>query len=508
MKASIIINKNFKKGKIDEKIYSSFVEHMGRVVYTGIYEPTHPTADEDGFRQDVLEKVKEMGVTGIRYPGGNFVSCYDWKDGVGPVEERPKRLEIAWRAIETNEFGTNEFMKWAEKAEIEAIFAVNLGTKGIENAVSLVEYCNISGGTLFSNMRRKHGVENPYNIKIWCLGNEMDGDWQVGHKTAEEYGRLAQESAKAMKLVDSNIKLVSCGSSKSDMLTYPDWEATTLNYTYDYVDYISLHQYYGNQEKGTKYFLAQSLDMEKYIQTVIGTCDFVKAKKRSDKILYISFDEWGVWSIPDVEVASQVDEQIWQVAPQLSEQIYSLEDSLLFASMLMNFLKNADRIKIACQSLLTNISAAIMTEKNGDVWVQPIFYPFSYTSRYGRGTVLRDVIECETYMCKEFGNVPYVDNVVVHNEESGEIVIFAVSRNENEKISVITIIQEFDLSHGIEHVVLESRDKKTTNLENHNAIKPYIADDIKVSGNEVAFVLNPLSWNMIRIKLNPCGASV
>jgi alpha-N-arabinofuranosidase len=502
MKASIIINKNYKKGNIDDKIYSSFVEHMGRVVYSGIYEPTHPTADEEGFRQDVLDKVKEMGVTGIRYPGGNFVSCYDWKDGVGPVKERPRRLEIAWRAIETNEFGTNEFMKWAKKADIEPIFAVNLGTKGIENAVSLVEYCNIPGGTLYSDMRRKHNVENPYIIKTWCLGNEMDGDWQVGHKTAEEYGRLAQETAKAMKLVDSNIKLVSCGSAKSDMPTYPEWEATTLNYTYDYVDYISLHQYYGNQEKGTEYFLAQSLDMEKYIQTVIGTCDYIKAKKRSDKVLFISFDEWGVWSIPDVEVASQVDEKPWQVAPQLSEQIYTFEDSLLFASMLMNFLKYADRIKIACQSLLTNISAAIMTEKNGAVWVQPIFYPFSYTSRYGRGTVLRDVLECETYMCNEFGNVPYVDSVVVHNEESGEIVIFAISRNENDLITVNTVIQEFDLSHGIEHVVLESEDKKMTNSENHDAIKPYITDDIKISGNEVAFVLNPLSWNMIRIKLN------
>lgn len=293
IKARITVNREFVKGEIDRRIYGSFVEHMGRVVYSGIYEPGHDTADEDGFRQDVLEKVKQMGVTAVRYPGGNFVSCYDWRDGVGPAEARPRRLEIAWRAIETNEIGTNEFMRWAEKAGIEPVFAVNLGTKGIENAVSLVEYCNIKEGTAYSDWRREHGVENPYGIKTWCLGNEMDGDWQIGHKTAQEYGRLAQETAKAMKQVDSSIELVSCGSSKSDMKTYPDWEAETLKYTYPYVDYVSLHQYYGGQELGTENFLSQSLDMEQYIKTVIGTCDYVKAWHRSDKTLYISFDEWG-----------------------------------------------------------------------------------------------------------------------------------------------------------------------------------------------------------------------
>ena len=329
IKARITVNKKFVRGEIDRRIYGSFVEHMGRVVYSGIYEPGHETADENGFRQDVLEKVKQMGVTAVRYPGGNFVSCYDWRDGVGPAKGRPRRLEIAWRAIETNEVGINEFMRWAEKAGIEPVFAVNLGTKGIENAVSLVEYCNIKEGTFYSDWRKEHGVENPYGIKTWCLGNEMDGDWQIGHKTAQEYGRLAQETAKAMKQVDNSIELVSCGSSKSDMKTYPDWEAETLKYTYPYVDYVSLHQYYGGQELGTENFLSQSLDMERYIKTVIGTCDYVKAWHRSDKTLYISFDEWGVWSVPDQVVAASVDERPWQVAPHLSEQIYTMEDAML-----------------------------------------------------------------------------------------------------------------------------------------------------------------------------------
>lgn len=498
-KSHIIINKDFMKGEIDKRIYGSFVEHMGRVVYSGIYEPGHETADEDGFRKDVLEKVKEMGVTAIRYPGGNFVSCYDWKDGVGPVEERPRRLEIAWRSIETNEFGTNEFMKWAKKAGIEPIFAVNLGTKGIENAVSLVEYCNIKEGTCYSDWRREHGMEEPYGIKTWCLGNEMDGDWQIGHKTAQEYGRLAQETAKAMKQVDNSIEVVSCGSSKSDMQTYPEWEADTLRYTYPYVDYISLHQYYGGQELGTDNFLSQSLNMEDYIQTVIGTCDYVKAMKRSDKTIYISFDEWGVWSVPDKAVAASVDESPWQVAPHLSEQIYTMEDTLLFSSMMMNFLKYADRIKIACQSLLTNISAAIMTERNGDVWVQPIYYPFMHMANYGRGKVLQSVSDIPVYDCALRKQVPYVDYVVVHNEERKELVFFAVNRGWEHTAEIVMELQGFQGANIIEHITMHAEDKKATNLENHNSVKPEQTMKSRLEGNILISQLPVLSWNMVRI---------
>lgn len=498
-KTKIIVNKAFIKGVIDKYIYSSFVEHMGRVVYSGIYEPGHPKADEEGMRTDVLQLVKEMGVTGVRYPGGNFVSCYDWRDGVGPVEERPHRLEIAWRSIETNEFGTNEFMRWAEKAGIEPIFAVNLGTKGIENAVSFVEYCNIEGGTLYSDLRKKHGVEKPYGIQTWCLGNEMDGDWQIGHKTAKEYGRIAQETAKAMKQVDPRIKLVSCGSSKSDMPTYPMWEVDTLKHTYPYVDYISLHQYYGGQELGTKAFLAQSLDMEEYIRTVTGACDYVKAMKRSDKTLYISFDEWGVWSMPDTEVAASVDEQPWQVAPHLSEQIYTMEDALLFASMMLNFIKYADRVKIACQSLLTNISAAIMTEKGAEAWVQPIYFPFAQMANHGKGIVLRDVAEGSFYHING-KKVPYIDEVVVYDSESEELILFAVNRCEEESIQVVLQMQDFGKLQLTEHSATFCEDKKATNQEDHERIRPRNVEGTRIQEDTLIADLPPLSWNMIRIR--------
>lgn len=501
MKAKRIINKDFKNGIIDKRIYSSFVEHMGRVIYGGIYEQKHPLADEDGFRKDVLELVEKMGVTAVRYPGGNFVSFYDWRDGIGPKQERPRRLELAWRSIETNEIGTNEFMVWAQKAGIEPIWAVNLGTKGIENAVSLLEYCNIDAGSFYSDLRRQHGVEKPYKIKTWCLGNEMDGEWQIGHKTAHEYGRLAQETAKAMKLVDPDIKLVSCGSSKSDMETYPDWEAITLSYTYDYVDYISLHQYYGGQEKGTPEFLAQALDMENYIKSVIATCDYVKAKKRSAKQMNISFDEWGVWEIPDKEVVSQVDERPWQEAPHLSEQIYTMEDALLFASMMMNFLRYSDRIKIACQSLLTNISAAIMTEEQGEAWVQPIYYPFAHMSAYGRGVVLEEQAEDDCYQCETFKEVPYLDSVAVYNEQEKEVAYFLVNRSEDE-LEFLAEIQQFKIAGIKEHLVMYHENKKATNKEDHNAVKPIRVNDVFVQDKEISCKLRPLSWNVIRIDIS------
>ncbi len=320
LKAEVICDKNFKIGEIDPRLYGSFLEHMGRVIYTGVYEPDHCKSDEEGFRSDVLEKVQEMGVTAVRYPGGNFVSSYHWEDGVGPRSDRPKKLELAWKAIETNEFGTNEFVHWARKAGVEPIFTVNLGTRGIEEAAQYIEYCNFPGGTQYSEMRKAHGVSEPYGIKMWCLGNEMDGEWQIGHKTAYEYGRLAAEAGKTMKLIDPDIELIACGSSLSNMETYPVWDMEVLEQTYDVIDYLALHQYYAGQEKGTKSFLAQTLDMEEYIKTIRSVAQVVKKKKRSDKDIKFSVDEWGVWALPSNSVNIEVSKEPWKIAPPISER--------------------------------------------------------------------------------------------------------------------------------------------------------------------------------------------
>jgi len=293
-KATMVLDKEYKIGEVDKRIYGSFIEHLGRAVYGGIYEPGHPKADELGFRKDVIDLVKELRVPIVRYPGGNFVSGYNWEDGVGPKEKRKRKLELAWRTIETNQVGINEFMEWSKRVDSEVMMAVNLGTRGVDEARNLVEYCNHPEGSCYSDLRIEHGYKEPYKIKTWCLGNEMDGPWQISHKTAEEYGRLACETAKVMRWVDPTIGLVVSGSSHKFMDTYPKWESTVLEHTYENVDYISLHNYYENLENDTANYLAKSLDMDAFIKSVIATCDYIKAKKRSKKTINLSFDEWNV----------------------------------------------------------------------------------------------------------------------------------------------------------------------------------------------------------------------
>lgn len=497
----ITVNRKFTKGTISPYIYGSFVEHMGRVVYSGIYEPGHYLADEDGFRKDVIERVKEMGVTCVRYPGGNFVSCYDWRDGVGPVGSRPRRREIAWKSIETNEFGTDEFMKWIRKCGAVPVFAVNLGTKGIENAVSLLEYCNLPEGTIYSDYRVQNGNKEPYAIPFWCLGNEMDGKWQIGYKTPESYAALAAQTAHAMKSLDPDIRLIACGSSSTATETYTDWERIVLEASYEFIDYIALHQYYGGQERGIGEFLSQSLEMEEYIDTVTGICDMIKNKKGLRKKIDISFDEWGVWEIPGDEVAESVNKRDWEIAPTFSEQFYTMEDALLFASMLMAMVKRADRVKLACQSLLTNISAAIMTEANGEVWLQTIYYPFAYMAKYGRGTVLMAADEMPVYLVQKGYQVPYLDYVAIYNDEVREIVIFTVNRK-GESAELSVDLQGFQANRVIEEVLLESGSIKMTNQEDHAAVVPKKAEAGILSSSVYYGKVRPFSWKMIRIALD------
>lgn len=496
-KARLLVHREFRKAQIDPRIYGSFVEHMGRVVYTGIYEPGHPMADEEGFRKDVLEAVRDAGITIIRYPGGNFVSGYDWEDGVGPKESRPVRLDLAWKSLETNEFGTDEFMHFVKKAGAEPMMAVNLGVNGIKDALHYLEYCNFPGGTKYSEMRKSHGIAKPYKIKTWCLGNEMDGDWQLGHKTSEEYGRLAQETAKAMKLMDDSIELVSCGSSLNTMPTYPQWEATTLEYTYDHVDYISLHQYFDGHEKSFAGFLAQADEMNEFIQNVGAVCDFVKTKKRSEKQLNISFDEWGVWTRNSEETVNECDADPWKQAPAISEMIYSFEDALLFGGMLMALIKNADRVKIACQSLLANISSMIMTEKGGEMWLQTIYYPFALTSKYARGTVMDTRLDCE-WVKEGEQRIPLVDAVCVEGE--GTLTILAVNRNQSEDVEFSIELEKYRPKCVKEYLVLHHENLQMTNQKDHEAVKPVSCRDCVLEENGVKLALKPASWNVIVIQ--------
>lgn len=499
--ARLTLDPDFQISRIDKRIYGSFVEHLGRAVYGGVYQPGHTSADEEGFRRDVLDLVRELQVPIVRYPGGNFVSNFYWEDSVGPVAERPRRLELAWRSTETNEVGVNEFARWAKKAGTDLMMAVNLGTRGIEAACNLLEYCNHPSGTKYSDLRAAHGVKEPHNIKTWCLGNEMDGPWQVGHKTAREYGRLADETAKALRQIDPSIELVVCGSSNTGMPTYPQWEATVLEEAYNSVDYISLHTYYGNRLNDTANFLAYSDDMDRFIKTVVSTCDFVKAKKRAKKDIMLSFDEWNVWFHSDAADSDTMGNRPWSVAPHLLEDQYNFEDALLVGLLLITLIKHSDRVRMACLAQLVNVIAPIMTEENGPAWRQTIYYPYLHASKYGRGVALNTAMRSSKHDTKEFTDVTDVEAAAVWNDEEDELTIFAVNRDLIDEITLETDLRGFAGYELIEHIALEHGDFKAVNSAAGETVAPHAASGRdELDGGMLKSRLGAASWNVIRLR--------
>lgn len=500
-KASLILDKDYTVGKIDNRIYGSFIEHLGRAVYGGIYEPTHPTADEQGFRRDVLELVKKLGVPVVRYPGGNFVSGFNWEDSVGDISKRPKRLDLAWFTTETNEVGLHEFCDWAKKADTEVMYAVNLGTRGAESARDIVEYANHPGGTKFSDMRIENGKKEPLGIKLWCLGNEMDGDWQMGHKTAYEYGRIANESAKMMKWVDPSIELVACGSSGYYMKSFGTWEYEMLSQCYDKIDYVSLHRYYSNPSGDTKSFLARSMDLEEFIKTVTAICDAVKGKLHSKKTLGLSFDEWNVWYHSHEQDEELKKTSKWGKALPLLEDVYNFEDALLVGSMLMTFIRNADRVKIACLAQLVNVIAPIMTRTGGGAWAQTIYYPFYHASLYGRGTALKAIVNTPVYDCSDYTDVPVIDAAATLSQ-NGDLTVFCVNRDLKEDCLLTLDMRSFGKMRLKEHITLHNDDVKAVNTEIHPfTVSPKsIAFDEVVEGN-AEIKIHALSWNVLRFSI-------
>jgi alpha-L-arabinofuranosidase len=503
LEARVSLDLGYVRAAVDERLFGSFIEHLGRAIYGGIYEPGHPASGPDGFRGDVLELVRELRVPLIRYPGGNFVSAYNWEDSVGPRDLRPRRLDLAWRSVEPNTVGLDEFAGWARKAGAQVMVALNLGTRGIDAARSLVEYCNHPGGSQWSDLRRAHGAADPYGFRTWCLGNEMDGPWQVGYKTADEYGRLAAEVGKALKLFDPGLELVACGSSSPRMPSFPQWEATVLDHCYDTVDYISLHSYFKNPDDDLPTFLGESVTMDRFIRTVIGTVDFVKAKKRSRRTVNLSFDEWNVWfhSEPGDAVI-----QPWSVGPRLLEDVYTFEDALVVGCCLITLLRNADRVRIACLAQLVNTIAPIMTENGGPAWRQTIFYPFLHASRYGRGEVLESLARGPSYENAKHGDVPYLESVAILDRAAGEVTVFAVNRSPAEELLLRGQLSGFGRCRLIEHVGLTHADRGAVNTREHpSTVAPRRLDAAAVDGRELRATLPPLSWNVIRLKVEAGG---
>ena len=497
-RASMILDRDYRIGQVDPRVFGSFIEHLGRAVYGGIYEPGHPDADEAGFRKDVIEKVREIGIPVIRYPGGNFVSGFNWEDSVGPREQRPRRLDLAWFTTESNEVGLHEFADWTKKAGSEIMYAVNLGTRFPENARDLVEYANHRGGSKFSDLRIRNGKKDPLGIKLWCLGNEMDGPWQMGHKTAAEYGHVANEAAKMMKWVDPSIELVVCGSSSSQMPTFGDWELTVLDECYENIDYVSLHRYYGNPTNDTPGFLARSMDLDDFIHTVISICDAVKGKKHQKKQVNLSFDEWNVWYH-----SSEQDKEIWKrekwgPALPLLEDIYNFEDALLVGSMLITFLRNADRVKIACMAQLVNVIAPIMTRNGGGCWTQTTFYPYMHVSRFGRGTALKALVDTPVYDCEDYEKVPLIDAAATQDDD-GNVTVFCVNRDLKEDFCLELDLRSFGKLRIAEHIMLHHDDVKAVNTEDNPAeVAPVYGPGGSIDAGKATVKIPPLSWNVLR----------
>jgi alpha-N-arabinofuranosidase len=496
--ARIIIDRDFEKAEVNPLLFGSFIEHMGRAIYTGIYEPEHPQADEQGFRTDVLQLVKELEIPIVRYPGGNFLSGYRWTDGIGPRENRPAQLDLAWRSLEPNRIGIDEFVDWTRKANTRVMAAVNLGTGTPQQAAEMVEYCNHPGGTHWSELRKKNGHKQPYDIKVWCLGNEMDGDWQICHLSAEDYGKKALEAAKMMRWVDPTVELVACGSSGPHMSTFPEWDRVILEHLYDAVDYLSVHRYY-EPDDDMNSFLASFVDMDYFINTVVAAADYVRAKKRSKKTLHLSFDEWNIW----YQKRGIFHGQPWQVGPELIEERYTLLDALVFGGLLCTLLQNAERVRIACLAQLVNVIAPILTAPGGGSVRQTIFYPFQQVSKHGRGTVLEPRVFCPEFQTNKYGGVPQLQVAPVLDQGKKSLNVFVLNCGEKPTPTDF-IFRGYNKPKPVEHEVLAGDDLGAINsIENEDRVKPRNADALPEDhGDSFQTVLRGFSWNRIRFSLD------
>ncbi len=498
--ATLVLDRAFTLAPVPRRLFGSFVEHMGRCVYTGIFEPGHPAGDELGLRTDVAELTREVGPTVVRYPGGNFVSNYRWEDGIGPQSQRPTRLDLAWHSIETNQFGLHEFMAWTDRVQVEPMLAVNLGTRGLQEACDLLEYANHRGGTYWSDRRIANGAADPFGVKLWCLGNEMDGPWQVGHKTAAEYGRLANETAKAMRLIDRDIELVACGSSNSAMPTFGAWEAEVLEHCYDAVDFISLHAYYEEREEDALSFLASAVNMDRFIESVIATADAVRAKGRHSKAINLSFDEWNVWYQRrfggDGPKSSAVE---WKPQPRLIEDEYTVTDAVVVGTLLNSLLRHGDRVTVACQAQLVNVIGLLRSEPGAEAWKQTIAYPFEQVRRLAQGQILQVVASSDRYDSSSYTDVPLVDASATFDPESGRAAVFVANRSLTDAaelevdlrgIGGTTVLAATTLHAG------DGQDRHTDNVADHDAVRPRPFDDHTVSDGRLRAKLPPLSWTV------------
>jgi len=484
-KTNINLHSQFQIGQVDQRIFGGFLEHMGRAVYEGVYDPQSEHADQDGFRSDTLGALQRLDMTAMRYPGGNFASGYHWQDGIGPRDQRPVIRELAWQSTEPNQIGTDEFIQLCQRMHWTPMLTVNLGTGTPEEARNWVEYCNSPAGTKYSNMRAANGSLNPHAVKLWCLGNEMDGPWQLGHVPADQYAIRAQQAAKMMKDVDKSIELVVCGSSGIGLQTYLEWDRKVLEYLGGQVDYISLHRYVGNPQNDILDYLAVTNSIDRQIEEMDAACRFVQARQHHKKRLYLCFDEWNVWY-----KNMQMDGEGKQ-APHLIEEVYNLEDALVVAGFLNSFIRHADVLKIANLAQIVNVIAPILTRGN-ELLIQSIFYPFEMFSKRRAGISLQTKVNGPTYTGSTNGDVSYIDSSAILDGD--QLQLFVVNRNPNESAPVRVQIADRSISSLVAAELLTGPDPKAANsYEQPNVIKPLSWSEAKVTDGEAIFGIPPLS---------------
>jgi alpha-N-arabinofuranosidase len=510
----VVIDASRSTSAIDRRIFGSFLEHLGRAIYEGVYAPGTRLADANGFRTDVMKEIQSLGVTIVRYPGGNFVSGYHWLDGVGPRDKRPRVLDRAWNTLETNQFGTNEFITWAKQVGTEPLLGMNFGTGSAEMAAALVEYCNYPSGTKWSDLRREHGFEQPHNVKYWCLGNEMDGSWQIGHMGAREYGEKAVDAARQIRVIDPSVKLIACGSSGPFMPTYLEWDQQVLEACYDLADGISLHRYWGNtQETGAESsrYLAMNLTMDRQIEEITAVCDLVRGKRRTNKTLFLSFDEWNVWY--RARSGDAVNGH-GKRAPHLLEEVYNLEDALLVGGLVNSLIRHSDRVKVACLAQLINVIAPLMTNDNG-VLRQTIYYPYAWALQHARGRALQIAPEGPTYEAgplgrptqtigitgASLGSVPYLDVVATFDQDRKMAALFILNRDLEKPRELEITWHDVTPKKVSTCQTITGNDLKAVNtFEQPNRVVPQNLDAPKL-GSKMTFQVPPRSYTVIALDL-------
>jgi alpha-N-arabinofuranosidase len=434
-------------GRVDPLLFGNFAEHLGRMIYGGIYDEKSPLSDAFGFRKDVMEAVKGLGVSILRWPGGNFASGYNWKDGIGPKDQRPVRPELAWDDIETNRFGTDEFLRYAAAIGTEPYICVNLGLGSIGDARDWVEYTNGAKNTYWADLRRKNGRQQPYDVKYWALGNEIDGPWQLGHKNAEDYAKFALEAAKAMRGIDPSIKLVASGSSNygADWLL---WNRTVLQTLRNTVDYIALHTYINNRQNDVEAYLGGwQQTIERYIDTTRGLIREVQTGP-NPRPIYISYDEWNVW------YRTGNREKL--------EEIYNFEDALAMGMFFNTFFRNADIVKMANLAQMVNVIAPIMANDKG-VFLQPTYFPIAEYGRQRGNTALDVWVSSPTYkMPQRPQEAKYLDVSATHDPRTGEVVVNVLNRSKDRDITATIEDQSGRFAPAVSVWQMNNADMKAT----------------------------------------------